>query len=62
MSPNQDETGLSLPKACGLMNHFVKLELVSQHTKVQVSALQNFADVFVDYISKSMIKKLKSYS
>ena len=56
MSPNKDETGLSLSKACGLMikwydQPFVKLELVSRHTKVQASALQTFADVFVVSIS-----------
>ena len=43
MSPNKDETGLSLPKACGMINPFVKLVLASQQTKVQ-----NFVDVFVD--------------
>ena len=42
MCPNKDETGLSLPKACGLMiewydQPFVKLELVSQNgTKFKV--------------------------
>ena len=41
MSPNKDETGLSLSKACGLMikwydQPFVKLELVSRLTKVNI--------------------------
>ena len=47
MSPNQDETSLSLPKACGLIiNPFAKLELVSRRIKVKASALKTFADVF----------------
>ena len=35
-------------KVCDLLIKLVKIELVSQHTKVQASALQTFADVFVD--------------
>ena len=53
MSPNQDETGLSLPRACGLMIELVwstlllNLSFVSRHTKVQASALQTFANILL---------------
>ena len=52
MSPNKDETGL--PKdlwsddRIGMIKHFLKLE--PWYTKVQASALQTFADVFVDIV------------
>ena len=32
----------------GMINLFVELKLVSRHTKVQASALQTFAKIFVD--------------
>ena len=52
----QTETGFVLIRSqsnkaddrIGMINPFFKLELVSRHTKVQASALQTFADVFVE--------------
>ena len=53
LSPNKNKTSLSLSKACGMMIEwydqlYVKLELVSWHVKIQTSALQTFANVFVE--------------
>ena len=42
-----------------MINSFVKLELVSQHTKMQASALQTFADVFVDFEYTNLQKNPK---
>ena len=55
MSPNKDETGLSLPKTCGLMIELVwsnlwLTELCSWHMKVQASALLDFRQCFIDRI------------
>ena len=40
------------------MINLCKLELVSRHTKVQTSALQTFADVFVKYLVHKLNKVL----
>ena len=45
----------------GMINSFVKLEFVSRHTKVQASALQTFAIVFVKSLERIKYKLCKYY-
>ena len=60
MSPNQDETSFSLPKACGLIiNPFAKLELVSRRIKVKASALKLSPMFFVENKNKKQYLLLK---
>ena len=40
----------------GMINPSVKLELVSQHTKIQASAPQTFVDVFVEAYLRVVLK------
>ena len=69
MSPNQDEIGLSLPKACSLMIKLARstllfnLSLSRGIEKVQTSAVQTFADVFVYNVRKdSSIYVINSFN